>query len=143
METSKQAQGACSLPQSACNGCSKKLLLGARLDSTGSTLRAHSQHCGHACVLGRANSHRDSACPGTAEQLKLLPLCCGVACRHKHLLFDTEECLRYDHSTCLDKSSPFYQVTRHGLDSIVLRLTEEAKVMTRSNVTVLGPGNPG
>lgn len=66
-----------------------------------------------------------------------------MACRHKHLLFDTDECLRYDQSTCLDKSSPFYQVTRHGLDAIVLRLTEEAKVMTRSNVTVLGPDNPG
>lgn len=96
-------------------------------------------------MLSRANSHRDSACPGTAKELSLLPLCCGVhvACRHKHLLFDTEECLRSDQSTCLDKSSPFYQVTRHGLDSIVLRLTEEAKVMTRSNMAVLGPDNPG
>jgi len=68
---------------------------------------------------------------------------CPSACRHKELLFDKQGCLRYDQSTCQDKSSPFYAVASNGLDALILRLAEESKLMSVYNTSALGPQSSG
>lgn len=63
--------------------------------------------------------------------------------RHKHLLFGTETCLRLSQATCLDPSNPFYAISRHGLDAMVMRLAQETNLMSHINATALDPTYPG
>ena len=65
-----------------------------------------------------------------------------MLCRHKRILFDTDECLR-DDGLCVPTGNPYYPITRNGLDALVMRLVEESMVMSRSNTSVLGPTHPG
>ena len=67
---------------------------------------------------------------------------CLALHRHKYLFFDTDECLR-DDQTCVPSDSPFYPITRNGLDALVMRLVEESMIMGKSNVSSLGPSHPG
>lgn len=64
------------------------------------------------------------------------------ACSHKQLLFGSG-CLRYDQSTCLERSSPFWAIASSGMDGIVVRLVDEAKMMSIYNTSVLGPTYDG
>jgi hypothetical protein len=46
------------------------------------------------------------------------------------MFFRTKDCLRTDPSTCVGTDSPFYQVTHLGLDALMQRFMDEARIFT-------------
>eukprot|EP00879_Flechtneria_rotunda_P020749 GHRR01021839.1.p1 GENE.GHRR01021839.1~~GHRR01021839.1.p1 ORF type:complete len:765 (+),score=247.75 GHRR01021839.1:296-2296(+) len=49
--------------------------------------------------------------------------------RHKYLLFEIQGCLRLNQGTCLSSDTPFYAVSNNGIDPMMHRLAQEAKLM--------------
>ena len=44
------------------------------------------------------------------------------------MFFKTKSCLRVDQSPCYNQDSPYYQITHGGLDAMVSRYIDEAKI---------------
>jgi len=59
--------------------------------------------------------------------------------KHAQVLFRTEECLRSDADACAVEGSPMYAVTHSGVDPMMRRTVEEARLLSRDNASAITP----